>query len=129
MNFTKLESEQYVRDFGVRPASSLKFSQQCKDAAGKANRMRSFINRNFSFKNKDVILPLYISLVRHNLEYAVLFWAPHHAKDIANLEAVQRRAKKLIIPLRNKPYKERLARINLFSLEKRRLRGKMIIEF
>ncbi len=85
-----------------------------------------FINRNFSFKNEAVILPLHISLVRPHLEYAVQFWAPHHAKDIAKLEAVQRRTKKMITSLRNKSYEERLSRLNLFSLEKRRLRGKII---
>ncbi len=121
MNGTKLEGEQCVKDLGVSVASSLKFSQQCKDAAGKANRMLNFINRNISFKSKDVFLPLYTSLVRPHPEYAVQFWEPHHAKDIAKLEAVQRKATKMIKSLRNKPYKERLARLNLFSLEKRRL--------
>ncbi len=82
MNGTKLESIQSVRDLGVTAASTLKFSQQCKDAAGKANRMLGFINRNFSFKNKDVILLLYISLVRPHLEYAVQFWVPHPVKGI-----------------------------------------------
>ncbi len=59
MNGTKLESVQCVKNLGVSIISSLKFSQQCKDAAGKANRMLGITNRNFSFKNKDVILPLY----------------------------------------------------------------------
>ncbi len=117
MNGTKLESVQCVKDLGVSVASSLKFSQQCKDAAGKANRMLGFINRNFSFKNKDVILPLFISLVRPHLEYAVQFWMPHHPKNIANLDAVQQRATKMITSLRNKPFEERLARLNLFSRE------------
>ncbi len=54
------------------------------------------------------------------------FWAPHHAKDIAKLEAALRRAAKMITSLRNKSYEERLARLNLFSLGKRRLRGKII---
>ncbi len=73
MNGTKLESVQCVKDFRDLVASGLKFSQQCKDAAGKANRMLDFINRNISFKTKDVILPLYTSLVRPHLEYAVQF--------------------------------------------------------
>ena len=91
--------------------------------------MLGFINRNLSFKNKDIILPLYTSLVRPHLEYAVQFWSPHHAKDIAKLEAVQRRATKMITTLRTLPYEERLARLNLFSLEKRPLRGKLIESF
>ncbi len=64
MNGIKLGSVQCVKDLGVSITSNLKFSQQCKDAASKANK-------NFSFRNKDIILPLYISLVRPHLEYAV----------------------------------------------------------
>ncbi len=126
-NGIKLESVQCVKDLGVSVASSLKFSQQCKDAAGKDNRLFGFINRNISFKTKDVIQPLYTSLVRPHLEYSVQFRAPHHAKNIVKLEAVKRGATKLITSLRNKPYKERLAQPNLFSLGKRRLRGKVIV--
>ncbi len=82
MSSEKLESVHCVKD---TIASNLKFSQQCKEAAGKANRMLGFIKRNFSFKNKDIILPLYNSLVR-----LLQFWLPHLEKDIAKL-AVQRR--------------------------------------
>ncbi len=110
----KLESVHYVKDLGVTITSNRKFSQQCKEAAGKANRMLGFIKRNSSFKNKDIILPLYNSLVRPHLEYAVQFWSPHLAKDIAKLEAVQRRTTKMIPSLRNKAYKESLPRPNLF---------------
>ncbi len=95
MNGTKLESVQCVKDLGVKIVSSLKLSQQYKDTAGKANRTLSFINRNVLFKNKGVIL-LCFSFVRPHLEYAVQFWSPHHAKDIAKLEAIQRRGTKMI---------------------------------
>ncbi len=120
MHDVKLKSVQCVKDPGIKIASNLKFSQQCVDAANKANRIVGFIKRNFSFKNKDVIFPLYTSLVRPHLEYAVQFWSPHHAKDIAKL-GVQRRAIKMIPSLRNKTYEERLSTFNMFSLEKRRL--------
>ncbi len=127
MSGENLGSVHCVKGLRVTIKSSLKFSQQCKEAAGKANRMLGFIKRNFFFKNKDIILPLYNSLVRSHLEYAVQFWSPHLAKAIAKLEAVQRRATKMIPSLRNKSYEERLARLNLFSIEKRRLRGKLTV--
>ncbi len=71
MNGTKLKSVHVKKDLGITVASCLKFSQQCKDTTGKANRMLGFINKNISFKNKDVILPMYISLVRPHLEHAM----------------------------------------------------------
>ncbi len=63
MRGVKLKSVQCAKNLGVKIASNLKFSQQCVDAANKANRMLGFMKRNFLFKNKDVILPLYTSLV------------------------------------------------------------------
>ncbi len=48
----KLESIHCVKDLGVTIASNLKFSQQSKDAAGKANRMLGFIKRNFPSRIK-----------------------------------------------------------------------------
>ncbi len=76
MNGVKLDSIQCVIDLGASIASNLKFSRQCKDAVSKANRMLDFINSNFSFKNKNITLPLYNSLVRPHLEYTVQFWSP-----------------------------------------------------
>ncbi len=78
MGGVKLESKQCVKDLGVTIMWNLKFYQHCEEA----NRMLGFMNRNFSFKNKDIILPMYISLVRPHLEYRVQFWSPHPAKDI-----------------------------------------------
>ncbi len=54
--------------------------------------MMGLIKIIFSFKNKDVVLPLYNSFVRPHLEYAVQFWSPEHAKDIATKLGVQRQA-------------------------------------
>ncbi len=73
MSGVKLKSVHCVKDLGVKIASSLKFFRNVKDAESKANSMLDFINRNFSFKNKDIILPLYITLARPCLEYAVEF--------------------------------------------------------
>ncbi len=73
INCIILDSVQCTTDLGVSISLNLKFSRQCKDAAGKTNRILNFINKNFSFKNKNPILPLYISSVSPYLEYAVQF--------------------------------------------------------
>ncbi len=73
INDVKLESVQCAKDRGISITLNLNFSQQCKDAVSKAKRMPAFINRNFSFRNKDITPPLYIRLVRSRLEHAVQF--------------------------------------------------------
>ena len=38
-----------------------------------------------------MILPLYATLLRLQLEYCIQFWAPHFKRDVDNMERVQRR--------------------------------------
>ncbi len=85
MSCIKTESLQCVKDLCVTIALNHKFSQQCKDAEGKTNRMLGFMNRNYFFRNGDIILPLYITLARLHLEYGVEIWKIRHAKDITKL--------------------------------------------
>ena len=107
----------------------LKSSNQCLEAVKKAQKLLGYIKRQFRTRNKETILTLYNALVRPHLEYAVQFWSPSLRKDIERLEAVQARATKLIPSIRHLGYVRRLERLNLYSLEKRQLRGQLIETF
>ena len=129
MDGVSLEMVSNQKDLGVVVNNKLKFDGQCIAASKTANKILGFISRSFEYKSKDIVLPLYKSLVRPHLEYAIQFWSLYYRKDIDMLERVQRRATKLIPNIRNLSYEDRLKRLGLYTLKTRRLRGDLIEVF
>jgi len=80
-------------------------------------RMLAFIGRGFEYKNWQVMLQLYRTLVRTHLEYCVQFWSPHYQKDVDTLERVQKRFTRMLPGLEGISYEERLDKLALLSLE------------
>ena len=126
MNGQWLEECDYEKDLGVLIDKNLKSSRQVLGARNKANRMLGFIARNVTYKSKEVVKKLYVAYVRPHLEYCAQAWAPHYRQDLNILEAVQRRATRMVHGLNRLEYKDRLLELNMFSVERRYVRGDMI---
>ena len=69
--------------------------------------------------DRKTLRTLYCALVRCNIEYCSLIWSPYTKNGIEKLEKVQKRATKFILKTED-CYADRLKKLNLLSMEKRR---------
>ena len=114
---------------GVTFSADMKVSEQCGIAASKGNKILGLIRRTITYKEKQLIVPLYKAIVRPNFEYCIQARRPYRKKDIDKLERIQRRATKMIPEFRDLSYESRLLKCGLTTLEARRLRGDQIEVF
>lgn len=84
------------------------------------------IKHNIASWPKEMILLLYLVMIKPHFDYCVQFWSSQYKKDVKVLESVQRWATKLVRRLESMSCEERLRTTGLASLEKRKLRGDFI---
>jgi len=91
------------------------------DIVAKAHHRANAIHRAFVCRDVRLLLRAYLVYVRPLVESNSVVWSPCLKQDIDALERVQRRFTKRLPGFNNSTYAERLSRLNLPTLELRRL--------
>ena len=76
------------KDLGVIIDDQLKFRRHAAVAVKRANGVLACIRRTIKFKEKEMIVPLYVALVRPMLEYGNVIWNPRYQADRILVERV-----------------------------------------
>ena len=115
-----------VRDLGVMLSNNCSWTPHITRITSEARRMAAWALRAFKDRSVDTMLTLYKSLIRCKLEYCCPLWSPYLIGDIQTLESVQRQFTRRIEDLAQLSYWERLKKLNLMSLQRRRERYTII---
>jgi len=126
MGTIELGTTKCERDLGVVFSADLKWKQQVIACSSKANSMLGLIKKTFVSFDVRLVRILYTVYVRPLIEFAVPVWNSSLTGDMELLEKVQHRATRLVPMFKKLPYDERLRRLNLPTLERRRVRGDLI---
>ena len=100
----------------------LKWSTQVKTAVESANKMANWVLSVFSDRSRNTMLTLFKSIVRSRLEYSCPVWNPTLTSDIQRLESPQRAFTRQISGCKGLSYWERLKKLDLMSIQRRRER-------
>jgi len=118
-----------VRDLGVIVDSQLSFAAHIDQVVARAFTRANLIHKCFISRDTATLKRAFLVYVRPLLEYASCVWSPHHIGKIKHVESVQRQFTKRLPGFADLEYKERLSRLNLESLEMRRLRQDLLYTY
>ena len=119
---TRLNSVANHCHLGVTINSDLTWDNHVNIIISRANRMLGFISSTAGGSSPTAIFSLYKALIIPILEYGVPAWLPRTKKLVERIEAVQRRATRLILKQKRGEmgYEERLTKLNWPTLSDRR---------
>ena len=109
--------------------ANLNFDLHISKIIAKAHARVGTLFRGFTTRNISILRKAYVTYVRPILDYASNVWNPYLLKHINAIEKVQRRFTKRIPSLQHHSYEERLALLDLETLESRRLITDLVFYF
>ena len=129
---TSLQETDSVKDLGIYISKDLKWDMHINKMKIKANQRCFLILKSFQTKNIWILLRAYLTYVRPIAEYGSVVWSPHLNRDIDSVESIQRSFTMKIFSRCNiqcDSYKDRLFKLNLRSLQYRRVEADLIMAY
>ena len=117
-----LSSVDELRDLGVTMSADLSWDSHIGKVVSRGRSSAFWVMSVFGSREEEVMMTFYKSFVRSQLEYCSLLWHPQKIGDIELIEGVQRTFTSKISAVSQFDYWERLRKLKLMSLQRRRER-------
>jgi len=82
--------------------------------------MSGVILRTFSTRQEGPMIRMFNSFIKSKLEYFSLVWSPGYQKEINKLKKIQKKFTSKIEGLEQLNYQQKLKKLNLYILERRK---------
>ena len=115
-----------VKDLGVINSNSLMFKEHIDSVVTSSKIMSGKLLRTFSMRREEPMMRMFNTYIKSKLEYGSLVWSPSNQTEINKIERIQRNFTSKIEGLESLNYHERLRKLKLYSLERRRERYMII---
>ena len=109
----------YQKDLGVYMSADGTFNYHIETIIKKAKQKIGWICRTFQTRELHFMKKMFTTYVRPYLNYCSQLWSPGEGPWLDKLEKVQYNFTKLIPSIRDLDYSDRLARLNLSSIQRR----------
>ena len=129
IGLNKLSEKTDNKDLGVLMDKHLDFSSHINEITRKAACRANLILKSFTSRNTHILMKAFFVYVLPILEYCSPIWCPHTVKNIEKIENVQRRFTKRLPGMFDLSYQDRLTKLNLDTLEKRRIKNDLILAY
>ena len=121
-----IETKNQVKDLGVTLDVDMTYDQHIQNQINKVKAISSWIYRTFKTRDPDVMLTLWKSLAIPHLDYCSQLWSPSKRCSIQQLENLQKSFLNGIPSMKHLNYWEKLKKLKIYSLERRRERYRVI---
>ena len=115
-----------VKDLGVYSTNDMMFREHMNKIINSSKVVMGMLLRTFSTREKEPMLKMFNTYIKSKMEYCCIVWSPIKQKWIYELEKIQKNFTRQINGMEGLNYHERLKKLKLYSLERRRERYMII---
>ena len=109
-----------AKDLGILATNDLKFKDHINNITTSSKIVMGMLLRTFSTREKEPMIKMFNAYIKSKLEYCCIVWSPDELKYINEIEDIQRIFTKKIDGMDELNYHERLKKLKMYSLERRR---------